>query len=102
MAHTVDSRPVANPARMVVAGPVCEASAISCTGLRLVEVKCSVRTWMTEARIRPNSTARNGFQLSMYTFERNATPTAEAAAERKNPRLMAFMPLSFSERGETD
>ena len=37
-AHTVDSIPTANPERMVVAGPVWDASAISCTGLRVVEV----------------------------------------------------------------
>ena len=34
-------------------------------------------------------------------MESRATPTAEARAERKNPRLMDFIPLSVSERGET-
>ena len=42
MAHTVDSRPKAMPDRTVVAGPVRADSAISRTGGRSVEVKCSV------------------------------------------------------------
>ena len=42
MAQTVDSRPMEMPARVVVAGPVRAASAISRTGGRSVEVKCSV------------------------------------------------------------
>jgi hypothetical protein len=37
-AYTVDSSPVAKPARMVVAGPVSDASAISRTGLYWVAV----------------------------------------------------------------
>ena len=65
MAHTVDSRPTENPDRITVAAPVWEDSATSFTGRLVVEVKCSVRIWMTEARMRPNRTAKNGFQLSM-------------------------------------
>ena len=42
IAHTEDSSPIAMPASTVVAGPVRADSAISCTGLRSVEVKCSV------------------------------------------------------------
>jgi hypothetical protein len=58
IAHTVDSSPEEKPDRMVVAGPVVEDSAISRTGLRRVDVKCSVRSWMTLANRRPNKTAQ--------------------------------------------
>ncbi len=34
-------------------------------------------------------------------LEITKTAAAETAADRKNPRLMAFMPCSSSERGET-
>src|SRR3954453_21834983 len=99
--HTVDSRPIENPARIVVAAPVCDAAATSCTGLRSVEVKYSVRTWMTAARIRPNDTAMPGFQDFMYMSESTSTAAAEMTAERKKPRLMAFIPPSVSLRGDT-
>ena len=56
-AHTVDSMPTENPDRIVVAAPVLDAFAISCTGARVVSVKCCVRTWMTADRARPISTA---------------------------------------------
>jgi hypothetical protein len=59
-AHTVDSRPTENPDRIVVAGPVFVASAISRTGLYFVSVKYCVRTWITLARISPNRTAIAG------------------------------------------
>ena len=62
--HTVDSRPVENPDRIVVAGPVTVDSAISCTGLYFVSVKYWVRTWITLARISPISTAAAGRQSS--------------------------------------
>jgi hypothetical protein len=42
IAHTVDSSPTEKPDRIVVAGPVCVASAISCTGLNFVSVKYCV------------------------------------------------------------
>src|SRR5579863_3270629 len=42
MAHTVDSSPKAMPDKTVVAGPVRADSAISRTGGRSVDVKCSV------------------------------------------------------------
>ena len=35
-------------------------------------------------------------------FEITNTTAAEMIAEMKNPRLMAFMPCSFSLRGATD
>jgi hypothetical protein len=60
IAHTVDSRPTENPDRIVVAGPVCVASAISCTGRNFVSVKYCVRIWITLARINPIRTARAG------------------------------------------
>jgi hypothetical protein len=63
--HTVDSSPTEKPARIVVAGPVCVASAISCTGLCFVSVKYCVSTWITLARISPNSTATAGRTSSM-------------------------------------
>ena len=37
--YTEDSRPIEMPDRIVVAGPVTVASAISCTGLYFVSVK---------------------------------------------------------------
>src|SRR5919198_1039122 len=101
IAHTVDSRPVANPDRMTVAGPVTEDSAMSLTGLRVVEVKCSVRTWMRLARTRPMNTAQNTRRSPTYDAAKKTTPTADAAADRKNPRLMAFIPCSVSLRGDT-
>ena len=42
IAHTEDSRPMEMPESTVVAGPVRADSAISRTGLRSVEVNCSV------------------------------------------------------------
>ena len=63
--QTVDSRPTENPLSTVVAGPVTVDSAISCTGRRFVSVKCWVSTWITLARIRPNATAKPGFQEFM-------------------------------------
>ena len=57
IAHTDDSRPRAMPARVVVAGPVRADSAISRTGLRSVEVKCSVIWLATSMRMTPVSTA---------------------------------------------
>jgi hypothetical protein len=63
--QTVDSRPIAKPDRIVVAGPVCVDSAISCTGLNFVSVKYCVRSWITLARISPNSTATAGRRSSM-------------------------------------
>ena len=62
--HTVDSRPIENPERIVVAGPVTVASAISCTGLNFVSVKYCVRTWITLARSSPITAAAAGFQSS--------------------------------------
>ena len=73
MAHTVDSSPVANPDRIVVAGPVSEDSAISFTGFRLVDVKCSVSSWITEARIRPKSKARQAL-LAIASFIHRPDP----------------------------
>jgi hypothetical protein len=58
--QTVDSRPIAKPDRIVVAGPVWVDSAISCTGLYFVSVKYCVRIWITLARISPNRTATAG------------------------------------------
>ncbi len=57
IAHTDDSRPMAMPARTVVAGPVRADSAISRTGLRSVEVKCSVIRLATSIRTTPVRTA---------------------------------------------
>ena len=48
------------PAKIVVAGPVLVAWAISWTGLNLVSVKYCVRTWITLARINPIRTATAG------------------------------------------
>ena len=59
MAHTDDSSPMAMPASTVVAGPVRADSAISRTGLRSVEVKCSVIWLATRARMTPVRTAQN-------------------------------------------
>ena len=58
--YTVDSIPMEMPARIVVAGPVTVASAISCTGLYFVSVKYCVRTWMIAASTRPIETAMAG------------------------------------------
>ena len=63
--HTVDSSPTENPDSTVVAAPVCEDSATSRTGLRVVDVKCSVSSWMPVARPRPMTTAQNGRRSSM-------------------------------------
>ena len=93
--------PTENPASTVVAGPVSVASAISCTGRCFVSVKYCVSTWMTLARIRPNATANAGLSESMYMFEITNTAAAEMTAEMKKPRLMAFIPCSFSLRGAT-
>ena len=62
--HTVDSRPIENPERIVVAGPVSVDSAISWTGLYFVSVKYCVRTWITLASTSPIATAAAGFQSS--------------------------------------
>ena len=53
IAHTEDSRPIEMPESTVVAGPVRADSAISRTGLRSVEVNCSVIWLTTRARITP-------------------------------------------------
>ncbi len=58
--YTVDSRPVEMPDRIVVAGPVTVASAISCTGLNFVSVKYCVSTWITAASTNPIETAMAG------------------------------------------
>ena len=63
--QTVDSSPMENPARIVVAWPVTVASAISRTGLCFVSVKYCVRTWMTDARTSPIRTAIAGRKLFM-------------------------------------
>ncbi len=57
IAHTDDSRPSEMPARVRVAGPVRADSATSRTGLRSVDVKCSVITLATSIRTTPVSTA---------------------------------------------
>ncbi len=57
MEYTVDSSPYENPDKMVVAGPVWVAAAMSFTGFRFVEVKYSVSTWIAAARTRPMTTA---------------------------------------------
>jgi hypothetical protein len=59
MAHTELSRPDEMPDRIVVAGPVRVASAISRTGAVSVEVKYSVIRLATWARTRPTTTAPN-------------------------------------------
>ena len=100
--HTVDSSPTENPDRIVVAGPVTVASAISCTGLYFASVKYCVRTWINDARMRPISTAANGRQSFVTSSEATKTTAAESAAEMKKPRLIAFIPCSSSERGATD
>ena len=99
--HTVDSRPIENPDRIVVAGPVTVDSAISWTGRNFVSVKYCVRTWITLARTSPMMTASAGLIEFMYTREITMTAAAEMAADRKKPRLIAFMPCSSSERGVT-
>ena len=63
--QTVDSRPIENPDRIVVAGPVTVEAAISCTGLYFVSVKYCVIFWITEASTRPISTATPGLYVSM-------------------------------------
>src|SRR5688572_33199108 len=100
-AHTADSRPTEKPLSTVVAGPVTVESATSFTGLNFVSVKYCVMIWITEASTRPIATAMPGRQLSMYTTEMAITSTAEITADRKKPRLIAFMPCSSSERGVT-
>ena len=65
IAQTVDSSPTENPDRIVVAGPVCVDSAISCTGLYFVSVKYCVRIWIMLARTSPISTATAGRRSSM-------------------------------------
>jgi hypothetical protein len=100
--HTVDSSPTENPDRIVVAGPVTVDSAISWTGLYFASVKYCVRTWISDARTRPITTAAHGRQSFVTNSEATKTITAERAAEMKNPRLIAFIPCSSSERGETD
>ena len=101
MAHTADSRPTEKPDSTVVAGPVTVESATSFTGLYFVSVKYWVRTWITDASTSPIATAMPGRQLSMYTTEIASTAAAEMTAEKKNPRLIDFMPCSSSERGVT-
>ncbi len=101
IAQTVDSRPTENPERIVVAGPVWEDSAISFTGCRSVEVKCSVSRWMTLARTSPMTTDQKTRMSSTYVSATKYTASAERAAEMKKPRLMAFIPCSVSLRGVT-
>ena len=62
MAYTELSRPDEVPDSTTVAGPVSEASAISCTGPYSVPVKYSVRRLATWARTRPTTTAPKHFQ----------------------------------------
>ena len=100
-AHTVDSMPTEKPDRIVVAAPVLEAFAISWTGARVVSVKCCVRTWMTAERARPMRTAKNMRTLCAYQCATAITATADSTAETKNPRLIARIPCSFSDRGAT-
>ena len=52
---------MANPDSTTVAGPVRELSAISFTGRYLVEVKYSVRYWISPASTTPMRTAQNAF-----------------------------------------
>ena len=56
--QTVDSRPLLMPDKIVVAGPVRVASAISCTGWVSVEVKYSVRRLTIWARTRRHDNRR--------------------------------------------
>ena len=63
IAHTDDSRPMAIPERTVVAGPVRADSAISRTGLRSVEVKCSVIWLRASDKDDPGETAQNSLQV---------------------------------------
>ena len=56
--HTVDSRPIENPDRIVVAGPVTVDSAISCTGLYFVSVKYCVSIWITRGEHEPDRARR--------------------------------------------
>ena len=63
IAQTDDSRPIAKPASTVVAGPVRADSAISLTGCRSVEVKCSVMRLAASERPTPVSTAQNRLRL---------------------------------------
>ncbi len=58
MAHTDDSSPTATPINIVVASPVRVAAAISLTGPRLMEVKCSVRREMNTESTRPKHVAQ--------------------------------------------
>ena len=51
--HTLASIPTARPDRIVVAEPVWVDSAISCTGLRLIEVKREVSGLKTTASPTP-------------------------------------------------
>src|SRR5206468_12305675 len=95
--HTVDSRPIANPDRIVVAGPVTVASAISWTGLYFVSVKYWVRTWMIDARTRPIATAIAGFALFVTSSETTNTVMADRPAEMKKPRVVAGIPCPSSE-----
>ena len=57
-AQTDDSSPIANPESTVVAGPVRADSAISLTGARSVEVKCSVIIEAASDKITPVRTAQ--------------------------------------------
>src|ERR1700722_7822081 len=57
IAHTVDSSPSAIPDSTAVAGPVRVDSAISLTGPRSVDVKCSVIWLATSTKMTPVSTA---------------------------------------------
>ena len=62
IAHTEDSRPMEMPESTVVAGPVRADSAISRTGLRSVEVNCSVIWLATRESTTPVSTAQKTFR----------------------------------------
>src|SRR5580658_6311664 len=66
IAHTEDSSPTAMPASTVVAGPVRAESAISLTGERSVEVKCSVIIDATCPRQTPVKTAQKTSRLWTY------------------------------------
>jgi hypothetical protein len=50
----------------VVAAPVRDDSAISLTGRRVVDVKCSVMSWITLASTSPITTAQNTRRSSTY------------------------------------
>ena len=65
MAYTELSRPEDVPDSTTVAGPVSDASAISCTGAYSVPVKYSVSRLTTWARTRPTTTAAKHFHPAL-------------------------------------